>query len=252
MMKAAPHAVITGAGSGIGAAAAEALSAQGARLTLIGRDMEKLRRTAASIDGAFCAKADISNGGQVQLALRQARERHGPIDILVNNAGIAPSAPFLKVDDAQWRRTLAVNLDGPFFCARDALPDMLAAGWGRIVNVASTAGLKGYAYVSAYCASKHALVGLTRALAQEVARQGVTVNAVCPGFTDTEIAKQSVSRIVDATALAADQALSALTAHNPQARLIAPAEAAAAIAWLCTQAASAVNGATISVSGGEI
>jgi len=251
-MRAAPHAVITGAGGGIGAATADALSAQGARLTLIGRDLEKLRRTAASIDGAFCATADVSDAGQVRRALDQARERHGPIDILVNNAGVAPSAPFLKVDDAQWRRTLAVNLDGPFFCARDALPDMLAAGWGRIVNVASTAGLKGYAYVAAYCASKHALVGLTRALAQEVARRGVTVNAVCPGFTDTEITEQSISQIVDTTALDAEQARAALTAHNPQARLIAPAEAAAAIAWLCTQGASAVNGATISVSGGEV
>ena len=247
------HAVVTGAGSGIGRATAEHLAEAGARVTLIGRHEGRLSETAGRIgDAAFAAPADVTDADALTAAIEAGRDRFGPVDILINNAGAASSAPFLKTGADDLRAMLALNLEAPAEAARLVLPGMLARRWGRIVNVASTAGLKGYAYVSAYVAAKHGLVGLTRALALEVASKGVTVNAVCPGFTDTDLVARSVEAIVGKTGRTEDEAREALAASNPQGRLITPEEVAALIVWLCEDAASGVNGAALPVAGGEL
>jgi NAD(P)-dependent dehydrogenase (short-subunit alcohol dehydrogenase family) len=188
----------------------------------------------------------------VAAAFADALARFGRVDVLVNNAGQAESAPFLKMDEVLWRRMLDVNLTGTMLCTQAALPGMLEAGWGRIVNVASTAGQVGYAYVSAYCAAKHGVVGLTRALALEVASKGITVNAVCPGYTDTEIVRASIERVVAKTGRSEQEARAAFVQSNPQGRLVAPQEVADAVAWLCSEGASAITGQALSVSGGEV
>jgi NAD(P)-dependent dehydrogenase (short-subunit alcohol dehydrogenase family) len=248
------HAVVTGAGRGIGAAIASRLAAQGARLTLLGRTQRTLEDTLARLPGGphGWVLADISDAAQVEAAFAQARRALGPIAILVNNAGQAESAPFLKTSLDLWQRLMAVNLTGTFLCSQAALPDMLAAGSGRIVNIASTAGQKAYPYVSAYVASKHGVVGLTRALALEVALTGVTVNAVCPGFTETDLYRASVERVVARTGRSTEQARADLAAGNPQGRIVQPDEVADAVAWLCGDAAASITGQSISVSGGEV
>jgi NAD(P)-dependent dehydrogenase (short-subunit alcohol dehydrogenase family) len=176
----------------------------------------------------------------------------GEPSILVNNAGVARSAPFHRADDAQWREAIDVNLMGAVHCTRAALPAMVKAGSGRIVNVASTAGLKGYAYVAAYCAAKHALVGLTRSLALETATTGVTVNAVCPGYTETDILAETVDNIVAKTGRTAEAARAELAAANPMRRFVDPAEVADAVAWLCLPSSAAITGQAIAVAGGEV
>lgn len=243
------HAVVTGASRGIGLAVARALMAQGARITLMARDAQALEAAAAELGGDTAWQAvDVTDAQGVSAAFARA----GAVDILVNNAGQAASAPFGRTDAALWQRMLDVNLTGAFHCIQAALPAMLDAGWGRVVNVASTAGLTGYRYVAAYCAAKHGLVGLTRALALEVANKGVTVNAVCPGFTDTDIVADAVANIVRKTGRTADEARAELAAANPQGRLVQPDEVAHAVAWLCMPGAAAMNGQAIAVAGGEV
>jgi NAD(P)-dependent dehydrogenase (short-subunit alcohol dehydrogenase family) len=246
------HALVTGGGSGIGAAVALALAEAGLRVTVLGRRAQALEAVASRHPERMQAvTADISDAAQVTAAFSQARERFGPLSILVNNAGQAHSAPFLKTDASIWERMLSVNLTGTVLCAQAALPDMLAARWGRVVNVASTAGLVGYAYVSAYCASKHAVVGLTRALALEVARKGVTVNAVCPGYTETEILQTSIANVMAKTGRSAEEARAEFAQGNPQGRIVQPEEVADTVRWLCGDGAASVHGQAIAVCGGE-
>lgn len=246
------HAVVTGGGSGIGAAIARELAGLGAKLTLIGRRRSAVEAVAASLAGSGhgAAVADVTDHDGIASIMASAANELGPIDILVNNAGVARSAPLTRTSMELWRETLAVNLDGTYNCIHAVLPAMLAAGWGRIVNVASTAGLTGGAYITAYCAAKHGVVGLTRALAIEVATRGVTVNAVCPGFTETPLLVDAVANIVARTGRSEAEAKDVLASSNPQGRLVQPEEVARAVAWLCLPGSAAINGQAIRIDGG--
>ncbi len=247
------HALVTGGGRGIGAAIAAALAGAGARLTLLARNADELGATAIAIGRTtVTVTADVTDPAQVKRAFAEAREAAGPIDILVNNAGLAKSRPLAKTDEAFWRAILEVNLTGAYHCTQAALPAMLAANWGRIISVASTAGLRGYAYCTAYCAAKHGLVGFTRALALEVARTGITVNAVCPGYTDTGIVRDAVRAISEKTARSESEARESLISFNPQQRLVQPAEVASAVLWLCSPGSESMNGQSLAIAGGEV
>lgn len=251
------HAVITGGGRGIGAAIAEALARLGASVSLIGRNAEVLLATATRLIKEHGAKvatapADVTDEAAVHKSIATLRDVLGAPTILVNNAGVAVSAPFLKSDAAFWRKVLEVDLMGAVYCTQAVLPAMLQANWGRIINIASTAGLTGNAYITAYCAAKHGMIGLTRALAIETARTGVTVNAVCPGYTDTEMTANSIANITQKTGRSREEVLTNLLAHNPQGRLIQPEEVADAVAWLCGEGAASVTGQSIILAGGEL
>lgn len=249
------HAVVTGGGRGIGLAVARRLLDAGASVTLLGRNSATLECAAAALaapERVGISAADVADMEQVRQAFAQATQRFGPAAVLVNNAGQAVSERFDRMDAKLWSEMLAVNLTGTFHCTQAALPAMVAAGWGRIVNVASTAGLVGYAYVSAYCAAKHGVIGLTRALALETARKGVTVNAVCPGYTDTDLVQDAVRNIMDKTGMDNEHARAKLAERNPQGRLVQPGQVADTVAWLCSTGAAAVNGQAIPVDGGEV
>jgi len=248
------HALVTGASRGIGAAVARELARSGARVTLLGRTGTPLEGLADEIArvhgvGAFPVVADVTDAAGVERAVATARAALGEVTILVNNAGGAGSAAFLESDDALWRRMLDVNLMGAVFCTRAVLPAMRAARAGSIVNMASTAALEGYRYVSAYCAAKHALLGLTRSLASELARDGIRVNAVCPAYTDTDMLDESARATAGRTGRSADDIRAAYAKANASGRLVTPAEVAEAVRWLCDDAQRAINGDAIVVDG---
>ncbi len=252
-MLAGRHALVTGAARGIGAEVARVLVSAGARVTLLGRQPDALAALAAELgERAHVVVADVVEPDQVAAAVAAARQRFGPLAILVNNAGQAQSAPFQKTSLELWNRMIAVNLTGSFICSQASLPQMIEGGWGRIVNIASTAGQRGYAYVSAYVAAKHGVVGLTRALALELARKNVTVNAVCPGYTETDILRESIANVVAKTGRSVEEARAQFAAVNPQGRIIQPSEVASAVLWLCSEGAASVTGQSISISGGEV
>ncbi len=247
------HALVTGAGSGIGAAIATGLSGAGYQVSLLGRRREALQGVATQmIEGQTqCICCDVAQESSAKDAFSQAAAQFGPIDVLINCAGIAPTAPFHKLTSEHWRQVMGVNLDGVFHCTAQVIGSMRKRQSGRIINIASTASLKGYAYVSAYTASKHAVLGLTRALALETAEFGITVNAICPGYTDTDIIRESVAHIVAKTGRSEAQARQQFTQTNPQGRLIDPGEIADTVLWLCSDSARSITGQAISISGGE-
>jgi 3-hydroxybutyrate dehydrogenase len=245
------HALVTGGGRGIGRAVASALVQAGASVTVLGRNRATLDEAVAAGAAHFAVVADVADQASVGAAVAQASGRQ-PVDILIANAGSAESAPFAKSDAALFRRMMDINFMGVVHAAQAVLPAMKTRPYGRIVAVASTAGLKGYAYVSAYSAAKHAVVGLVRSLALELASTRVTVNAVCPGFTDTDLVAGSIDNIMKKTGRSHEQAVAELARHNPQGRLVTPAEVADTVLWLCGEDAGAITGQAIAVAGGEV
>ncbi|WP_405285043.1 SDR family NAD(P)-dependent oxidoreductase [Gaopeijia maritima] len=249
-------AVVTGGSSGIGAECARALAREGAAVVVAGRSLGPLEAVVAEIGAsggrAMAVRCDVSDEESVSALAEAARDAMGPVDILVNSAGISPSAPLHRTSVAVWNQVMAVNATGVFLCTRAFAGAMAEAGWGRVVNVASVAGLTGGRYIAAYAASKHAVVGFTRSIAEELAPRGVTVNAVCPGFVDTPMTDRSVERIADTTSLDAESAREALLATSPQHRLITVEECAGAVMYLCGEAARGVTGQTLVIDGGAL
>ncbi|HEX8180402.1 MAG TPA: 3-oxoacyl-ACP reductase FabG [Pyrinomonadaceae bacterium] len=251
-------ALITGGGRGIGRAVAHAFARAGAQVALVARTGAEVERVAAEIESehgveTLAAPCDVADARDVARVFALCHERFGrACEILVNNAGIAESAPFLKTDDELWQRHLAINLTGTFYCTRAALPAMLARGWGRIINVASIAGKTGAPYIAAYAASKHGVLGLTRSLALEVATKGVTVNAICPGYVDTDMTTRALERIEATTGRSAADSLEAIKRMSPQQRLVTPEEVAALALLLASDAGRGINGQAINVDGGTV
>jgi 3-hydroxybutyrate dehydrogenase len=245
-------ALVTGGGRGIGLACAQRLARAGFTVAVAGRTRTHLDQAAASMGkNALAVELDVTDESSVARAFERVRAELGPVSVLVNNAGIALSAPFQKTSREDFERTLSVNLTGAFMCTRAALPTMLDARWGRVINVASTAARMGFRYTAAYCASKHGLLGLTRALAIEVAGKGITVNAVCPGWTETEMLQTSIEKISAATGMDAVGARASLAKMNPMGRIIRPEEVAELVAYVASDAAAAMTGQALGIDGGE-
>ena len=245
------HALVTGGGSGVGRATALALAQAGVDVTICGRRQAALDEVARENSRILAIAADVTDEAAMTALYEKAQAARGPIDLVIANAGMASSAPAARTTLSDWQHTLAVNLTGAFLTVKPALAGMAARKTGRIVFVASTAGLKGYAYVAPYVAAKHGVIGLMRALATENARTGVTVNAVCPGFVETDMLEESVARIAEKTGRSAAEARESLVSTNPQGRFIQPEEVAASVLWLCSKAAGSITGQAISISGGE-
>lgn len=241
------HVVVTGGGTGVGADTAQQMAAAGYTVTIMGRTEATLK--AQGLSYQVC---DVTDAGSVTAAFDAARAQHGPITVVVANAGAATSVPFAKMTTADLTAMMDVNLIGVFNVWQASLADMKAAGSGRMIAIASTAGLKGYPYVAGYCAAKHGVIGLTRALSFELAKTGITVNAICPGFIETPMLERSITNITEKTGMSAKDAARSLTAGNPQRRFVQTDEVAGAVLWLCSDAARSVNGHTLSLSGGEI
>ena len=245
------HALITGAGTGIGEAISRQLHREGHAVTLVGRRSEPLEALSQALGKqSFAVTGDVTDRGEIESAFTAATAQFGDVEILVNCAGMAPTAPFHRVDFADWQRTMDVNVNGVFHCTQLALESMLEKNWGRVVNIASVASLRGFPYVSGYCASKHAVLGMTRALALEVATQGITVNAVCPGYADTDIVRNAIAGIVSKTGRTEAAAMQHFTESNPQGRLVEVTEVASAVSWLCSEGAASVTGQAIAIDGG--
>jgi 3-hydroxybutyrate dehydrogenase len=251
-------ALITGGGRGIGRAIAHAFAKEGAQVAVAARTQEQVESVAKELTEqfqvqAFAIAGDVSDGNSVKAMFAKVGEAfgRGP-DILVNNAGIAESALLTRTDDELWRRLLGINLDGTFYCMRAALPQMIERGWGRIINVASIAGKTGAPYIAAYSASKHGVLGLTRSASQEVASKGITVNAICPGYVDTEMTTRGIENITNKTSLTKDQALDSIRKMSPQNRLISSEEVAALALLLASEDGRGINGQAINVDGGGV
>jgi NAD(P)-dependent dehydrogenase (short-subunit alcohol dehydrogenase family) len=244
-------ALVTGGARGIGRAIAERLAAAGARVVVGGRSAPSVEEAARAV-GGVPAVFDVKDRAAIARAVDALRSTVGPVSILVNNAGVAESAPLARTTDAMWDDAFAVNVTAPFTLARALVPDMIAAGFGRVVNVASNAGLTGYAYTAAYASSKHALVGLTRALALELAKTKVTVNAVCPGWVDTDMTKDALARIARTTGKSEAEARATLEAMSPQRRLMRADEVAHAVLFFCSEEASGITGQALPLDGGQV
>ena len=246
------HVIITGAGKGIGAAIAETFVAKGYKVSLIGRNLEVLEEKASELGAAALPLVcDITQPTAIEAAFKQAVQAFGPVDVLVNNAGAALTAPFLKTKPEQFQAMMNVNFFGACLCIQSVLPSMMERNAGRIINIGSTSSVKGYGYVSAYTASKHAIMGLTRSVALEISKTDVTINTVCPGFTETDIVSEAIENIIQKTGRTAEQAIAELTKHNPQKRFIQPSEVAAQVYYLAEHAPLSINGQAIMVDGGE-
>jgi NAD(P)-dependent dehydrogenase (short-subunit alcohol dehydrogenase family) len=250
-MIAGKHALVTGGGSGVGKAIAIALAGAGALVTVCGRREKVIAEVAAKHERIFAVPADVTDEISMARLYEEAGHQRGPFDIVVANAGTATGAPAHRTTLADWNKVLDINLTGAFLTVRPVLEGMMKRRAGRIVFIASTAGLKGYPYVGAYVAAKHGVIGLMRALSVETATTGVTVNAVCPGFVETDMLEESVRRIVEKTGRSEADARASLMASNPQGRFVQPEEVAATVLWLCSEASASVTGQAISVSGGE-
>ena len=251
------HALITGGSRGIGAATSNALAALGASITLLARDVGKLKLQSDHLQAEYDAKVfyastDITSEEDIADSFTQCVKANGAIDILVNNAGIGKSAPFHRMDLDFWQATMDLNLTGTFLCTKQVFEAMRERGYGRIVNISSTVGLRGYAYISAYTASKHAVIGLTRSLALEVVKKGITVNAICPGYTETDLVSEAIDNIVDASGRDSSEVKSEIENMSPMGRMVTPEEVAESAAWLCLPSSASITGQAIVVAGGAV
>ncbi|MDA0238450.1 MAG: SDR family NAD(P)-dependent oxidoreductase [Proteobacteria bacterium] len=250
------HALVTGGSRGIGAAATEQLAAMGANVSVLSRSAESVTAQQKKLDDAydvntFGSAADVSKADDIERSFGEAVEALGPIDILVNNAGTGKSAPFHRTTMELWQEIMDLNLTGTFLCTQQVWGSMRKKGYGRIINIASIVGLRGYPYIAAYCASKHAVVGLTKTLALEAA-DGITVNAVCPGYTDTDMVAGAIENIVEKTGRSAEETRAEIEAINAGGRMITPQEVAEMVGWLALPSSASVTGQSIAISGGPV